>query len=87
MLANTTVVIWVTITSALTGQSPVQTVPACPVQVRAHHHIDINDILIYIHVKFQYYYCMISRCIKYKPGTNRLPEPINGNDHDIVNCY
>ena len=23
------------------GQSPVQTVPACPVQIRAHHHIDV----------------------------------------------
>ena len=32
---------WATITSALTGQSPVQTVPACPVQIRAHHHIDV----------------------------------------------
>ena len=32
---------WVTITSALTGQSPVETVPACPVQIRAHHHIDV----------------------------------------------
>ena len=33
----------ITITSALdrTGQSPVQTVPACPVQIRAHHHIDV----------------------------------------------
>ena len=27
--------------SAHTGQSPVQTVPACPVQIRAHHHIDV----------------------------------------------
>ena len=34
---------WVTITSALdhTGQSPVHTVPACPIQIRAHHHIDV----------------------------------------------
>ena len=31
---------WVTITSALTEQSPVQTVPACLVQIRAHHHTD-----------------------------------------------
>ena len=23
------------------GQSPIQTVPACPVQIRAHHHIDV----------------------------------------------
>ena len=40
---------WVTITSAHMGQSPVQTVPACPVQIGAHHHIDvctdISDIL------------------------------------------
>ena len=27
------------------GQSAVQTVPACPVQIRAHHHIDVfSDI-------------------------------------------
>ena len=32
---------WVTVTSTLTGQSPVQTVPACPIQIRAHHHIDV----------------------------------------------
>ena len=32
---------WVTITSALMGQSPIQTVPACDVQIRAHHHIDV----------------------------------------------
>ena len=32
---------WITITSTRTGQSPVQTVPACPVQIRAHHHIDV----------------------------------------------
>ena len=32
---------WVTITSALVGQSPVETVPACPVQNGAHHHIDV----------------------------------------------
>ena len=40
---NTTVVIWVTIMSTLdrTGQSPVETVPACPIQIRAHHHIDV----------------------------------------------
>ena len=31
----------VTIMSVLTGQSPVETVPACPVQIRAHHHIDV----------------------------------------------
>ena len=24
------------------GQSPVQTVPACPIQIRAHHHIDFK---------------------------------------------
>ena len=24
------------------GQIPVQTVPVCPVQIRAHHHIDVN---------------------------------------------
>ena len=37
------VVIWVRIMSALdhTGQSRVQTVPACPIQIRAHHHIDV----------------------------------------------
>ena len=35
---------WVTITSVLTGQSPVETVPACPVQIGAHHHIDVTDI-------------------------------------------
>ena len=23
------------------GQSPIQTVPACPIQIRAHHHIDV----------------------------------------------
>ena len=40
-LPNTTVVICVTIMSARTGQCPVQTVPACPVQIRAHHHIDV----------------------------------------------
>ena len=33
--------IWITITSARTGQSPVQTVPACPIQIRAHRHIDV----------------------------------------------
>ena len=32
---------WVTITSALTGQSPLETVPACPVQIAAHHHTDV----------------------------------------------
>ena len=32
---------WVTITSVRTGQSPVQTMPVCPVQIRAHHHIDV----------------------------------------------
>ena len=32
---------WVTITSVLMGQSPVETVPACPVQIGAHHHIDV----------------------------------------------
>ena len=32
---------WVTITSAFTGQSPVEAVPACPVQIGAHHHIDV----------------------------------------------
>ena len=32
---------WVTITSMLTGQSPVETVPACPVQIGAHHYIDV----------------------------------------------
>ena len=31
----------ISITSTLTGQSPIQTVPACPVQIRAHHHIDV----------------------------------------------
>ena len=38
---------WVTIMSALTGQSRVQIVPTCPVQIGAHHHInvytDINE--------------------------------------------
>ena len=24
------------------GQSPIQTVPACPIQIRAHHHIDVS---------------------------------------------
>ena len=33
---------WVTITSALMGQSPVETVPECPVQIRAYHHIDVH---------------------------------------------
>ena len=28
--------------SARTGQSPVQTVPTCPVQIRAYHHIDVD---------------------------------------------
>ena len=23
------------------GQSPVQTVPVCPIQIRAHHHMDV----------------------------------------------
>ena len=23
------------------GQSPLQTVPACPIQIRAHHYIDV----------------------------------------------
>ena len=32
---------WVTIISAHTGQSPVQTVPARPIQIRAHHYIDV----------------------------------------------
>ena len=34
---------WVTMTSTLdrTGQNPEQTVPACPVQIRAHHHINV----------------------------------------------
>ena len=34
---------WVTITSAHKGQSPVHTVPAPahPIQIRAHHHIDV----------------------------------------------
>ena len=37
----------ITVTSVLDrmGQSPVQTVPACSVQIRAHHHIDVySDI-------------------------------------------
>ena len=33
---------WARITSALMGQSPVETVPACPVQIGAHHHIDVH---------------------------------------------
>ena len=32
---------WVTIMSMHVGQSPLQTVPACPIQIRAHHHIDV----------------------------------------------
>ena len=36
--------------SARTGQSPVQAVPACPLQIRAHHHIHvytyINKVMI-----------------------------------------
>ena len=32
---------WVTITSLFMGQSPVKTVPACPVQIGTHHHIDV----------------------------------------------
>ena len=39
-----------------TGQSTVQTVPACPVQIRAHHHTDvytdINDWLVSKLVEF-----------------------------------
>ena len=35
------VTIWVIITSALRGQSRVETVPACPVQIGAQHHIDV----------------------------------------------
>ena len=34
------------------GQSPVQTVPGCPVQIRAHHHIDVHtdiNILVILH--------------------------------------
>ena len=46
----------VSITSVRTGQSPVQTVPAGPVQIRAHHHIDvhtdINDRLLYNKTSF-----------------------------------
>ena len=42
---------WVTVTTARMGQIPIQTGPPCPVQIRAHHHIDvytdINDITIY----------------------------------------
>ena len=41
MLPNTTVVIWVTITPAHTGQSPVQTLPAGPIHIRDHRHIDV----------------------------------------------
>ena len=49
-LPNTTVVIWVTITSVLdrTGQSPVQTVPACPIQIRAHHHMSIQTSISWL---------------------------------------
>ena len=32
---------WVTIMSVLMGQSPIETVPACPIQIGAHHHIDV----------------------------------------------
>ena len=37
---------WVTITSVRMGQSPVQTVPAYPIQIRAHHHIDVYTDII-----------------------------------------
>ena len=37
------------------GQSPVQTVPACPVQIRAHHHIDVyTDVNHPGHTQFKY---------------------------------
>ena len=39
---------WVTITSVLTGQSPVETVPACPVQIGAHHHTDVYTDINYM---------------------------------------
>ena len=48
----------ITIMSTLdrTGQIPVQTVPACPVQIRAHHHIDvytdINSVTVSYFLKF-----------------------------------
>ena len=32
---------WVTIMFAHMGQSLIQSVPACPIQIRAHHHIDV----------------------------------------------
>ena len=32
---------WVTIMSTHVGQSPLQTVPACPIQIRAHNYIDV----------------------------------------------
>ena len=45
--------------SARTGLSPVQTVPACPVQIRAHHHIDgytdINKLFIHFMTTEQKY--------------------------------
>ena len=41
LLCYQIVVIWVTITFAHAGGSPVQTVPACPVQTRVHHHINV----------------------------------------------
>ena len=40
---------WVAITSVCTGQSLVQTVPACPVQIRAHHHTDVYTDINNIH--------------------------------------
>ena len=35
--------------STHTGQSPVQTVPACPVQITAHRHIDVYTDINNIH--------------------------------------
>ena len=59
----------ITITSALdcTGQSPVQTVPACLVQIRAHHHIDVhtdinNSKVIVIVIVIAHLYSALGKC-------------------------
>ena len=65
---------WVTITSVLMGQSPVETVPACPVQIGAHHHIDVKS-----DINKRKYFCVFSRC---KPDMTLVGRGI----HDNIFC-
>ena len=47
------------------GQSPIQTVPACPVQIRAHHRIDVYTDINNTKINISFSFNITMLCTEY----------------------